>query len=55
MSSPPPFNSSKLSALTINGLGDSLIAGQSIYALLNSPTYQAQLTNGAPAWTPSTV
>jgi lysophospholipase L1-like esterase len=55
MSSPPPFNPSRLAALTINGLGDSIIGGQSSYAVLNSATFQSQLANNVPAWAPSTA
>jgi lysophospholipase L1-like esterase len=59
MYSPPALSSTSLAPLlplspasnlcTINGLGDSIIGGQSIYSLYNSATYQAQLAV-IPAW-----
>jgi lysophospholipase L1-like esterase len=55
MSASAPFTPVKIAALTLNGLGDSIIGGQSCYALLNSATYQAQLANNVPAWAPSTA
>lgn len=55
----PPLTSSALAALlaatnafsgaTINGLGDSIIGGQSFYSQYNDPAYQAQYAV-TPAW-----
>jgi lysophospholipase L1-like esterase len=51
----PPVIRAKLGALTINGLGDSIIGGQSFNTIYNSTAVQNQLTNNIPAWQPSTT
>jgi lysophospholipase L1-like esterase len=55
MSALPPFSDFNRSVLKINGLGDSIIGGQSLYAIYNSIAVQAQLASNIPAWTASTA
>jgi len=50
-----PINTGKLSALTMNGLGDSIMGAQSNYTVFNTPAVQNQIANNIPAWTPSTA
>jgi lysophospholipase L1-like esterase len=55
MSNSPPFSDFNRSVLKINGLGDSIIGGQSLYTIYNATATQSQLSNNIPAWIASTA